>query len=259
MADVARLDAVLDRLILAVATRSGRTAGIVALVVYLGLGLALPLGLAWPVIDLVAANVLATTLAGSMLLGWFVTQARAQQRRQLVEWTTDLRLLDAVEFEWLVGELFRREGWMVEETGGHGAPDGNIDLRMTRAGEQRVVQCKRWTSWMVGVDDIRAFAGALLREGLTGSAGVFVTLSDFYPQARDEGTRAGLTLLDGRDLFARVDAARRMELCPICETPMVLDRSMHGWWFRCVIAGCRGKRDLGRDPARAVELLTEMR
>jgi restriction endonuclease Mrr len=39
---------------------------------------------------------------------------------------------------------------------------------------------------MVGVEDIRGFAGALMREGLPGSAGVFVTMSTFGEQARAE-------------------------------------------------------------------------
>lgn len=38
---------------------------------------------------------------------------------------------------------------------------------------------------------------------------------------------------------------------------MVLDRSQHGWWFRCVADGCTGKRNLDREPALAVELLTQ--
>ncbi len=38
--------------------------------------------------------------------------------------------------------------------------------------------------------------------------------------------------------------------------PMALDRSQHGWWFRCIANGCAGKRDLDREPALAVELLT---
>jgi restriction system protein len=53
----------------------------------------------------------------------------------------DLRRLDAHEFEWLVGELFRREGWKVEERGRHDHPDGGIDLVVARGGERAVVQC----------------------------------------------------------------------------------------------------------------------
>jgi hypothetical protein len=86
---------------------------------------------------------------------------------------------------------------------------------------------------------------------------MFATLSDFTEQARLEGGRLGMTLIDGIDLYGRVDKVRRPEPCPICQVPMLLDRSIHGWWFRCTRSGCGGKRDLGRDPAQAVELLTQ--
>jgi hypothetical protein len=197
-------------------------------------------------------------LAGSLILVWFAVRVQATYRRHLVEWTTDLRLLDSAEFEWLVGEIFRRDGWKVEETGRRDGPDGNIDLRLSKGGKRGLVQCKRWASWLVGVDDIRAFAGTLMREGLPGTSGIFVTLSDFTGQAREEAKRVGITLVDNRDLYARVEQVRRIEACPTCGSSMLLDRSAQGWWFRCVTNGCQGKRDLGKDPARAVELLTEL-
>lgn len=258
-AAVKRLDEALDRMILAMATRaSGRTIAVLALPLYAGVGLALPLGLGWSVSWLVAANVIGTTFAGILILMWVGVQVQAHHRRNLIEWTTDLRLLDSEEFEWLVGEVFRREGWTVEETGRRDGPDGNIDLSLKRNGTRSIVQCKRWQSWLVGVDDVRGFAGTLMREGLPGSAGAFVTLSGFTDQAREEAKKTGLTLVDNRDLFARVEKVRRSEACPTCGASMVLDRSSRGWWFRCVAQGCAGKRDLGNDPARAVELLTQI-
>jgi hypothetical protein len=254
-----RIDEAIERALLAFAKRaSGRTVLSVAVALYAGFGLALPLLLGWSVSWLVAANVIGTTLAGTLILVWLGVRVQARDRRHLVEWTTDLRLLDAEEFEWLVGELFRRDGWKVVETGRRDGPDGNIDLRLSRGGKPAIVQCKRWVSWIVGVDEVRSFAGTLMREGLPGSAGIFVTLSAFSEQARDEAKRVGLTLIDNADLYARVEAVRRREACPVCGAAMVLDRSNRGWWFRCVAKGCSGKRDLGTDPARAVELLTEL-
>jgi hypothetical protein len=103
----------------------------------------------------------------------------------------------------------------------------------------------------------RGFAGTLLREGLAGSAGIFVTLSTFTPQASSQAADSALTVIDGRDLFARDENVRRIEPCPACESPMKLDRSARGWWLRCIADGCRRKRDLGSDPGLAVALLTE--
>jgi restriction system protein len=254
---VGKADDVTERLLLGFLARSsGWTVAIVALLLYPGFGLALPLVLGLSGVDFVVVNVAGTVLAAVVSLGWLVTRVEAANRRHLVEWTTNLRLLDATEFEWLVGELFRREGWSVQETGGHGVGDGNIDLVLSRDGERRIVQCKRWTSWQVGVDEVRQLAGALLREGLPGSAGILVTLSDFTEAARIEASKTGLKLIERDELYTRVQSARHPEECDICHQPMVLDHSQHGWWFRCTTSGCKGKRDLGPEPGRAVEFLT---
>jgi hypothetical protein len=249
----------LDRMFAAVAKRSGRVVAVVALLLYAGVGLALPLVFVWPPLWLIAANVVGTSMAVSLILTWLGFRLQERDRRHLVEWTTDLRLLNAEEFEWFVGEIFRREGWHVEEVGRQDAPDGNIDLRLVKGREQRLIQCKRWTSRLVGVDEIRIFAGTLARERMSGTAGILVTLAGFTEQARQEAHVTGLTLLHSRDLYSRVERVRQTEPCPNCQEPMVLDRSSRGWWFRCVAPGCSGKRDLGRDPVRAVELLTELR
>jgi hypothetical protein len=251
------LERFVDRAVTALVTRvSGRTVALISLLLYPGLGLALPLALGWSTPNLVVANVLGVTFAAVISLGWLRVQLDAQHRRHLVEWTTNLRLLSAEEFEWMVGELFRRDGWKVHETGRQDAPDGNIDLELTKGSERRIVQCKRWTARRVGVDEVRSFAGALLREGLRGSDGIYVTLSDFNDHARQEAQRTGIDVVDGRELHSRVENARRFEPCPVCQRPMVLARSEHGWWFRCVTEGCAGKRDLGSEPGRAVDLLT---
>jgi hypothetical protein len=62
----------------------------------------------WPPLWLFYANTFSTLIAGMLGLAWFVARAREANARHLVEWTTDIRLLDSTEFEWLVGELYRR-------------------------------------------------------------------------------------------------------------------------------------------------------
>jgi ribosomal protein L37AE/L43A len=94
-----------------------------------------------------------------------------------------------------------------------------------------------------------------MREKLPGDAGIFVTLSSFTEQARLEAQQARITLIDGRELNTRTERARRMEPCPSCKAPMILDRSTYGWWLRC--ERCPGKRDLGSDPGRALDLLIQ--
>lgn len=228
----------------------------VALILYPGLALVLPLSLNVQRVFLVEANCVGAVLATVVGVGWLTVRIQQLHRRHLVEWTTNLRLLNSEEFEWLVGELLRREGWEVEETGQPDRPDGNIDLELRRFGVRRIVQCKRWASWRVDVDEIRKFLGTLMRESLTADAGLFVTLSTLTEQARSEATAAGLQVIEGSELYALLERHKQPEPCPLCSAPMLLDKSPLGWWFRCVQNGCSGKRDLGDDPERAVELLT---
>jgi hypothetical protein len=248
----------IDRFVFELVTRtSGWTVAVLALVMYPGLGLVMPLALGWSTLHLVEANLIFTLFGTAISLGWLGMQIEAGHRRHLVEWTTDLRLLDSAEFEWLVGEMFRREGWVVRETGCPDGPDGNIDLDLSNGGQRKIVQCRRWQSWPVGVDEIRLFLGTLMRERLPADAGIFVTLSKFTNQARQEAEQAGIGLVDNRELFSRIEKVRRTEPCPLCGTSMTLGRSKYGWWLRCVSNGCKGKRDLGMDAGRAVELLVE--
>jgi restriction system protein len=57
------------------------------------------------------------------------------------------------DFEYLVGEAYRRKGYQVQENTGTG-PDGGIDLTLTREGERYLVQCKNWKTKSVGVPAI---------------------------------------------------------------------------------------------------------
>ena len=235
----------------------GRAVAAIALLSYFGVGLALPIVFNWDAAWLINANLYGTLFAGSLLLAWFLVQLQARDRRLLLDWTSDLRLLDGQEFEWLVGELFRREGWKVLERGRQDEADGNIDLELKNGTERRLVQCKRWTVQWVGVDEIRKFVGTLTREGLPPSSGIFVTLSTFNRHAVAEAEASGLELVDGGDLGRRLEKVRNSEPCEFCQKPMILDHSVHGWWLRCLTPGCKGKRHLDREPGRAVALLLD--
>src|SRR5438046_2113969 len=95
----------------------GRGIVLLAAISYFGLGLALPVALGWPTPWLIDANIIGVFFALSLSLGWLFAQLQARDRRHLLEWTSDLRALDPEEFEWFVGEIFRREGWTVHERG----------------------------------------------------------------------------------------------------------------------------------------------
>src|SRR5690606_14662100 len=53
------------------------------------------------------------------------------------------------EFEGLVADFFRRQGYDVRES--TPGPDGGVDLDLRRNGERHLVQCKNWSERPVGV------------------------------------------------------------------------------------------------------------
>lgn len=237
--------------------------------VYAGLGLVVPLSVGANTSWLICCNIIGASLGWLITLAWLFPRVEARLRRQLLEQTTELRLLSAAEFELLVGELLRREGWSVTETGREGEADGNVDLRIRLDGRERLVQCKRWDSRLVGVGEVRKLGGALLREGLSGEAGLLVTSGAFTPAAIAEAREIGIELVARHELLRRLDVVGATELlkrnkvateaylCPKCSSPMLLDRSRYGWWLHCpsYYDGCGGKQDLGTDSRRALELI----
>ena len=62
-------------------------------------------------------------------------------------------------FEELVAEAYRRQGYRVAE-GGYGA-DGGIDLELRKDGQLTLVQCKQWKTQKVGVNVVREMFGVL--------------------------------------------------------------------------------------------------
>lgn len=98
------------------------------------------------------------------------------------------------EFEQLVGEAFRRQGYSITETGGNG-PDGGVDLILRKDGEKHLVQCKHWRALKVGVAVIREFFGAMAVEG---AAGGFVVISGrFTKEAEAFAAGRNIQLVDG--------------------------------------------------------------
>lgn len=94
------------------------------------------------------------------LFGAAISAYRRKKRRSLVQQVAEVRTaapfsgLSWSEFELMVGEGFRRQGYQVVETGG-GGPDGGVDLLLKRDRETFLVQCKQWRAQKVGVQTVR--------------------------------------------------------------------------------------------------------
>ena len=141
-------------------------------------------------------------LAGAGMSAW-----RRRERKQLVVDVAQSKASDALdgmswrEFEMLVGEGFRLQGYQVIETGG-GGPDGGIDLVLTRpgknGGEKFLVQCKQWRAFKVGVDVVCELYGVMAAKGATG--GFVVTSGRFSEDAISFSSGRNVTLVDGPKL-----------------------------------------------------------
>ncbi|WP_321346249.1 restriction endonuclease [Halopseudomonas oceani] len=105
------------------------------------------------------------------LLGAIGSIAARRKRKHLFDSvkpaTQPARTIDGLswqQFEQLIGEAFRKQGYSITETGGNG-PDGGVDLILRKHNEKYLVQCKHWRSLKVGVPVVREFFGAMAAEG----------------------------------------------------------------------------------------------
>jgi restriction system protein len=212
-------------------------------------------------------------LGGAGLSAW-----QRQKRKALVADVAQSKASDALdgmgwrEFEMLVGEGFRLQGYQVLETGGGGA-DGGVDLVLTRpgkdSGEKFLVQCKQWRAFKVGVEVVRELYGVMAARGATG--GFVVTSGRFTDEATQFASGRNVNLVDGPKLHELIRQAksgsapsplraaaapavepssvpRQGSNCPTCAKPMVRRTAKRGsnagreFWGCTGYPSCRGTR-----------------
>lgn len=145
-------------------------------------------------------------LAGAAISAW-----RRRVRRTLVNNVTAspaASILEGMtwqEFELLVGEGFRQQGYSVLESGGGGA-DGGVDLVLHKGGEKFLVQCKQWHAFKVGVQVVRELYGVMAAKGAAG--GFVVTSGHFTQDAKDFASGRNVILLDSPMLHKLLQQGR---------------------------------------------------
>jgi restriction system protein len=100
------------------------------------------------------------------------------------------------DFEFLVGEYFRRRHFSVEET--KSGVDGGVDLIAKKDRETYLIQCKHWKAYKVGVKVVRELLGVMVGAGATG--GIVVTSGEFTNDAVAFARANNIILLDGKEL-----------------------------------------------------------
>ncbi len=204
------------------------------------------------------------------------------KRNELLASVTDIKAIrdmDWRDFELMVGEAFRRQGYIVVERGG-AAADGGIDLVLHKRSEKVIVQCKQWKTQRVGVSPVRELRGVVAREKAT--RGIFVISGSFTHEALAESQGQPLELIDGPKLLKLVQDVQtkntepqqekshppevvsaavpttKMEVvseknepsCPRCGGPMLKKLASRGgnagneFWSCRAFPKCRGSRSL---------------
>ena len=128
-------------------------------------------------------------------------------------------------FEELVAEAYRRQGYRVTE-GGFGA-DGGIDLELRKVDQLTLVQCKQWKTQKIGVNVVREMFGVLTAH----QANHFIIISSgtFTQQAIDFAAGKPIELIDGPKLLALVNDVQispqvtieKPKVCPKCSGELV--------------------------------------
>ena len=152
--------------------------------------------------------VLGVVAGGMFVLAAVLSFVGTIRKRRLLDRQTDLDSIRALtwrEFEELVAEAFRRDGYRVVENEQPG-PDGGVDIRLHKDGALHLVQCKNWRSRRVGVKVVREVYGVLAAEN---ARQAFIVCSgDFTGDARRFAAGKAIRLVDGDTLHAMVQAVR---------------------------------------------------
>ena len=216
-------------------------------------------------------------LAGAGMSAW-----RRRERQALVANVSGSTATDALDgmswqqFEQLVGEAFRLQGYAVTEMGGGGA-DGGVDLVLRKGSEKFFVQCKQWRAFKVGVDVVRELYGVMAAKGATG--GFVVTSGRFTEEATNFASGRNVKLIDGPKLHGLIRQAQGASLqrpvpdatatpmrvptappastvptCPNCAKPMIKRTAKRGanaggeFWGCTGYPACKGLRPFMQGP-----------
>jgi restriction system protein len=181
---------------------------------------------------------------------------RRRKRRQLLAGVSAapdaLNAMSWREFEMLVGEAFRVQGYSVVETGG--SADGGVDVVLRKDSEKYFVQCKQWRAQTVGVPIVRELYGAMAAHGATG--GFVVTSGRFTKPAIEFAQGRNVTLIDCPQLHAMIQRVSQNSLaaknaaspivpaeslaCPTCSKPMAMRTARRGPKSGQRFWGCTG-------------------
>ncbi len=128
-----------------------------------------------------------------------------------------IRNISWQQFEQLVGEAYRRQGYTVIVTGGGGA-DGGVDLVLRRNDRLTVVQCKRWKTRQIKVNLLYELLGVMTANHA--DACIFVTSGTYTRDALAFAEGKPMTLVDGEALLRLIRTVQTAPV-PVTASPTV--------------------------------------
>jgi restriction system protein len=179
---------------------------IVAAITYVGLTHILPnIETGNPIVDMIFKSF---PYAGPLFAITFLLAAPfaffyGRRKRKLLDNQQNLESIKALswkEFEELVAEAYRRQGYRVIENGF--GPDGGVDAKLIKDNQTILVQCKQWRSKSVGVAVIREMFGVMTAE--SASKVVIICCGGFTCDAISFAENKPIDLIGGAELLSIV-------------------------------------------------------
>ena len=144
-------------------------------------------------------------ISGFLFLFMLIQFLSRYKKRKLFFNEYDIEQLKRIswqDFELLVTETFKRDGYKVKEAGGAQA-DGGIDLEAYRGGQKIIVQCKHWRKTSVGVNIVREMFGVGIHE--QASLVYIETCGYFTKDAKEFAKGKAIRLVNGYQLLHWID------------------------------------------------------
>lgn len=167
-----------------------------------------------------------------------INSARKRELLNRQSGIDSIRALSWKEFEELLAEAYRRQGYSVQENTAAG-PDGGVDIVIAKDRNVYLVQCKHWRNSKIGVKVVREMYGLMVAEKAFGA--IIATSGFFTQEAKNFAVGKPIDLVEGNQLVDLIrnaqgqsvaatvttDTLPRMH-CPLCGHSLVVREARRG-------------------------------